>query len=338
MRALVWHGGDRLAIEELAEPEPGNGRVVFDVGLAGICGSDLHPYRGHHGPRRPPLVLGHEAVGTVAGRPGRFALFPLVACGACGGCARGEAQLCERRGLVGLDRQGVFAERIAVDEHALVPVPDSLDDRLGALVEPLAASVSALRLERVESGATVVILGSGPLGLLGVHAAVRLGARVLAVEPLTHRRELAARLGADEVFADAADVPPGCADVAIDAVGIEATWRGAIAAVRAGGSVCVVGLGEAEGRIPMGDLVRRGIAVRGHYAYTRADFEAALDLLVDAPPPLDWIDVVGLDQAAEGFRRLVEEPDSVTKVLVDIGGTDGGSASMAMAVAPGAVS
>jgi threonine dehydrogenase-like Zn-dependent dehydrogenase len=138
-------------------------------------------------------VLGHEAVGTVAGRPGRFALFPLVACGACGGCARGEAQLCERRGLVGLDRQGVFAERIAVDEHALVPVPDSLDDRLGALVEPLATSVSALRLERVESGATVVILGSGPLG---VHAAVRLGVRVLAVEPLTHRRELAARLGA----------------------------------------------------------------------------------------------------------------------------------------------
>jgi threonine dehydrogenase-like Zn-dependent dehydrogenase len=319
MRALVWHGGDRLSIEELAEPETGDGHVVFDVVLAGICGSDLHPYRGHHGPRQPPLVLGHEAVGTVAGLPGRFVLFPLVSCGVCRACVRGDGQLCERRGLVGLDRQGVFAERIAVDAAALVPVPDSLDDRLCALVEPLAASVSALRLERVGRGDTVVILGSGPIGLLGVHAAVLLGARVLAVEPLTHRRELAARLGAGQVFADAAGVPSACADFAIDAVGIEATWRAGIAAVRAGGSVSVVGLGEAEGRIPMGDLVRRGIGVRGHYAYTRADFEAALELLVDAPPPIDWIDVVGLDEAAEGFRRLVEEPDSVTKVLVDVG-------------------
>jgi threonine dehydrogenase-like Zn-dependent dehydrogenase len=318
LKALVWHGGDRLAVEELIEPERVDGQLLFDVGLAGICGSDLHPYRGHHGPRRPPLVLGHEAVGTVAGRPGRFALFPLVACGACLACARGETQLCERRGLVGLDRQGVFAERIAVDEDALVPVPDGLDDRLSALVEPLAASVSALRLEEVNSGDTVVILGGGPLGLLGVHASARLGARVLAVEPLPHRRELAVRLGADEAFADAAELPAGSADVAIDAVGIEQTWRGGIAAVRSGGSVCVVGLGQAEGGIPMGDLVRRGVSVRGHYAYSRSDFVAAVDLLAQAPPPLDWIDVVALDQAAEGFRRLVEEPDSVTKVLVDM--------------------
>jgi threonine dehydrogenase-like Zn-dependent dehydrogenase len=318
VRALVWHGGDRLALEELVEPERADGQLLFDVGLAGICGSDLHPYRGHHGPRRPPLVLGHEAIGTVAGRPGRFALFPLVACGACSACARGLAQLCERRGLVGLDRQGVFAERIAVDADALVPVPDDLDGRLAALVEPLAASVSALRLQAVQPGDTVVILGSGPIGLLGIHAAVWLGARVLAVEPLLHRRELAVRMGADEAFADAADVPAGSADVAIDAVGIEASWRGAIAAVRSGGSVCVVGLGQADGGVPMGDLVRRGIAVRGHYAYSRADFVAALELLAQAPLPLDWIDVVPLDDAAEGFRRLVEEPDSVTKVLVDM--------------------
>jgi threonine dehydrogenase-like Zn-dependent dehydrogenase len=320
----VWHGGDRLAVEELVEPERSNGQVLFDVGLAGICGSDLHPYRGQHGPRQPPLVLGHEAVGTVAGLPGRFALFPLVACGACRACGRGEQQLCERRGLVGLDRQGVFADRIAVDEGALVPVPANIDDRLAALVEPLATSVSVLRLERVARDHTVLIIGSGPIGLLGVHATARLGARVLAVEPLRHRRELALRLGADEVFADTADIAPGRADLVIDAVGIEPTWRGGIAAVRSGGSVCIVGLGQAEGGIPIGDLVRRGVTVRGHYAYSRADFEAALALLADAPPPLDWVDVVGLDDAADSFRRLVEEPDAVTKVLLDIGSAPGG--------------
>ncbi len=319
MRALVWHGGDRLSLDDLLEPERADGQVLFDVGLAGICGSDLHPYRGHSGPRRPPLVLGHEAVGTVAGRPGRFALFPLVACGVCRACSRGEQQLCEHRGLVGLDRQGVFADRVAVDEGALVSVPDGLDDRVAALVEPLATSVSVLRLERVGPGDTVLIVGGGPIGLLGVYATARLGARVLVVEPLARRRELAVRLGADEVLADTAEVAAGSADLVIDAVGIEPTWRGGIAAVRAGGSVCVVGLGQAEGGISMGELVRRGITVRGHYAYSRADFEAALELLAQAPPPLDWIDVVGLEQAAESFRRLVEEPGSVTKVLVDIG-------------------
>lgn len=319
MRALVWHGGDRLAVEELVEPERSDGQVLFDVGLAGICGSDLHPYRGEHGPRRPPLVLGHEAVGTVAGRAGRFALFPLVACGACRACERGEQQLCERRGLVGLDRQGVFADRIAVSEDALVPVPSNLDDRLAALVEPLATSVSVLRLERVGPADTVLVIGGGPVGLLGVYATAHLGAHVLAVEPLPHRREVALRLGAHEVFADAADVAPGRADVVIDAVGIEPTWRAGIAAVRSGGSVCVVGLGQADGGVPVGDLVRRGVTVRGHYAYSRADFEAALELLADTPPPLDWVDVVGLDEAADSFRRLVEEPDSVTKVLLDIG-------------------
>jgi threonine dehydrogenase-like Zn-dependent dehydrogenase len=319
----VWHGGDRLAVEELVEPERSNGQVLFNVGFAGICGSDLHPYRGQHGPRRPPLVLGHEAVGTVAGRPGRFALFPLVACGACRACGRGEQQLCERRGLVGLDRQGVFADRIAVDEGALVPVPANIDDRLAALVEPLATSVSVLRLERVARDETVLIIGSGPIGLLGVHAAARLGARVLAVEPLPHRRELALRLGADEVFADIAGVAAGRADLVIDAVGIESTWRGGIAAVRSGRSVCIVGLGQADGGTPIGDLVRRGVTVRGHYAYSRADFEAALALLAHAPPPLDWVDVVGFDDAADSFRRLVEEPDAVTKVLLNIGWAPG---------------
>jgi threonine dehydrogenase-like Zn-dependent dehydrogenase len=318
MRALVWHGSDTLSVEELPEPEAGDGEVLFNVAFAGICGSDLHQYRGHPGPRRPPLVLGHEAVGTVEQRPGQFALFPLVACGTCGACERGEAQLCQRRGLLGLDRQGVFAEQIAVSEDALVPVAESLDPRAATLVEPLATSVSALRLDGVTAGSSLLIVGAGPIGLLGVFAAAQLGASIVVVEPLPHRRELALRLGADEVFADASALQPGSVDAAIDAVGIEPAWSGAISAVRSGGTVSVVGLGQSEGSIAMGDIVRRGITVRGHYAYTRGDFDAALALLESSPPPIDWVEVVGLDDAPDGFRRLVHEPDTVTKVLVEV--------------------
>ncbi|HET9546162.1 MAG TPA: alcohol dehydrogenase catalytic domain-containing protein, partial [Gaiellaceae bacterium] len=178
MRALVWHGGTELSLDELPEPAPGQGQVVFDVEVAGICGSDLHAYRGHPGPRVPPLVLGHEAIGSVEGRAGRFAVFPLVVCGRCAACRRGEENLCAERGLLGLDRQGVFADRVAVREDALVPVPDGVDPRVAVLVEPLAASVSVLRLDRVEEGDRVLVLGGGPIGLLGVWAALRRGAHV----------------------------------------------------------------------------------------------------------------------------------------------------------------
>lgn len=316
MRALVWHGDDRLSLEDLPAPARGPGEVVVDVQLAGVCGSDLHPYRGHPGPRRPPLVLGHEAIATVAGRPGRYAVFPIVACGHCRACARGEENLCERRGLLGLDRPGVFAEQVSVREDALVAVPDVLDARLAVLVEPLATSISALRLERVAPEETVLVVGGGPIGLLAVYAAARLGARVLCAEPVAERRALAERLGAAAVFTDVRDVPAAEADAAIDAVGIEPAWRGAIAGVRMGGRVAIVGLGQAEGGMPVADLVRRGIAIRGQYAYTRADFRAALALLAERPPPSDWLDVFPLRDGAEAFRRLVHEPGSVTKALL----------------------
>jgi threonine dehydrogenase-like Zn-dependent dehydrogenase len=316
MRALVWHGGARLELETVPRPATGEGEVLLEVELSGICGSDLHAYRGQPGPRRPPLVLGHETVGSVAGRPGRFAVFPLVVCGRCRACRRGEENLCEERGLLGLDRPGVFAEHVAVRESALVPVPDGLDPRVAVLAEPLAASLSALRVEGVGTGHSVLVVGGGPIGLLCVHACVARRAQATCVEPVAERRAAAERLGASTVLPDVADIPPAAADVAVDAVGIEPTWRAAIAGVRAGGKVALVGLGQADGGMPTGDLVRRGIAVRGHYAYTRRDFEDALALLAESPPPVDWITVLGLARGPEAFRTLVESPWAATKILL----------------------
>jgi threonine dehydrogenase-like Zn-dependent dehydrogenase len=144
VKALVWHGDRRLVLEQLPDPAAGADEVVFEVSLAGICGSDLHPYRGDAGPRRPPLVLGHEAVGTLERGDGRFAVFPLSGCGACPACRRGDENLCERRVLLGLNRQGVFQERLAVAERELVALPQGLGDKAACLVEPLATALAAL--------------------------------------------------------------------------------------------------------------------------------------------------------------------------------------------------
>ena len=319
MRALVWHGGNRLALEEVPEPEPAPGETVVHVVLAGICGSDLHPYRGEAAGRVPPLVLGHEAI-VRAADGSRAAIFPLISCGACRACLRGEPSLCERRVLVGLNRPGVFAERIAVPEGLLVPIPSEVPDTAAVLAEPLATGVAVIRQESIGPGSSVLVIGCGSIGLLLVHAAVQAGAGVIAADPVPQRRQQAARLGAERVFASAEDVASGTVDVAVDAVGAQVAWTAGVRAVRSGGAVVIVGLAQPEGIMPVGDLVRRGISVRGHYAYDRRAFETALRLLATSPPRLDSLTILPLEQGAEAFRRLVSDPGSAVKMLLSVHG------------------
>ena len=203
-------------------------------------------------------------------------------------------------------------------EDSLFRVPDELDDRVAVLVEPLATSLSALRAEALEPGSHVVVLGCGPIGLLAIHTARHLGLRATAVEPLAERRELAAGLGAETVHEDLAAVRGLGADAVIDAVGIGATVSAGCAAVRRGASVIAIGLGAEEGTVPIAQVVRDGIAVRGHYAYTRSDFGAALDLLASDPPNVEWLTLVALQDTAAGIQALIERPQSTTKVIVQM--------------------
>jgi threonine dehydrogenase-like Zn-dependent dehydrogenase len=319
MRALVWHGGRKLAMEEQPDPEPAPGEVVLDVGLAGICGSDLHPFKGHHGPRRPPLVLGHEVVGTVADLPGRWSVFPLSVCGECRHCLAGRENLCVSRQLLGLNRPGVFADRVAVPRDALLEVPDGLSDDLAALVEPLAVCVAALAPAELGPGSRVLVIGCGPIGLLSVHLAARRGADVVAVEPVDARREWASRLGATQTLGTAQEAVGLDADLAVDAVGAESTWRSAIAGTRAGGEIVVVGLAQAEGGMPVADLVRRSIRLRGQFAYTRAEFAEALGLLAADRLPAEWLEVMPLAEGPAAFSRLADAPDGTAKILLKPG-------------------
>jgi threonine dehydrogenase-like Zn-dependent dehydrogenase len=314
MKALVWHGTRALRLEQLAEPVPADGEVLLEVEVAGICGSDLHGYRGHPGPRVPPLVLGHEVVGSVGGDA--FTLYPVIGCGQCERCLAGEDNLCPTWRLIGMHRAGVFAERVAVPQQSLVPVPAGLDAGRAVLAEPLACCVGALRPEAVGPGTRLLVIGCGPLGLLTVFLAARAGAEVTAADPLEERRALAERLGASTTLADAGAAVPGSFHLVVDAAGFEPTWRASIEAVRAGGTVVVLGLGQAEGTLPMAAVVRRAITVRGQFAYSRADFAEAVGVLAAGDLPLDWIDEAPLDAGAEAFANLVDRPAEYAKVLL----------------------
>jgi len=314
MKALVWHGTGDVRYEDLPTPTAGADEVLLDVRLAGICGSDLHGYRGHPGPRVPPLVLGHEVVASAG--PQRYTLYPLIGCGACARCLEGSENLCAKWQLIGMHRHGVFAEQLTAPRSCLVPVPAELEDQRAVLAEPLACAVGALAPYGVGPGTQVVVIGCGPIGLLVLSLAVRAQADVVALDPVRERRLHAERLGAGRVVADPDELPPANADLVIDAAGFESTWRAALSLVRAGGDVVVLGLGQAEGPFPMAALIRRGLRLRGQFAYSRAEFATALDQLARRDLDISWMTVAPLADGAQAFEHLISDPGSYTKIAL----------------------
>src|SRR5436190_1116836 len=144
-----------MAVETVAEPRQGDDEVIVVPEAAGICGSEIEGYLGRMANRRPPLVMGHEFAGTVLAASGsgewsgrRVAVNPLLSCRACARCMAGERNLCAQRRLIGVHVAGGFAERVAVPAANLMALPDGVDARTGALVEPLANAVHAVGLAR----------------------------------------------------------------------------------------------------------------------------------------------------------------------------------------------
>jgi threonine dehydrogenase-like Zn-dependent dehydrogenase len=316
MEALVWLGGDKLSVSDLDPPEPSAGEALFHVSLAGICGSDLHAYRGAGGKRRPPLVLGHEAVGTVDGDDRLFVVFPLLGCQVCPACKAGHENLCPSRQLLGLDRPGTFAELVAVPASALVPVPAGVPAEVAALTEPLATALAVFSGFELGPGRRVAVIGCGSIGLLAVYAAVRAGCTVTAADPIARRRQAATEVGASGVADSAENWPAGAADFVVDAVGIEQTWAAALKAVRPGGTVDVVGLGQTSGVVEVGDIVRSGLTLRGTYAYTRGDFATALAMLTEQPPPTSWLERFPLKEGPAAFESLASLQAGAVKILL----------------------
>jgi threonine dehydrogenase-like Zn-dependent dehydrogenase len=333
MRALVWHGTERMSVDDVPDPEPGPGEVLLVPEAVGICGSELEGYLGRQGNRTPPLVMGHEVAGRVAavgagvgedwiGR--RAAVNPLVP---PDGAPPELGHLDPRRELIGIHRPGGFAGAVRVPAGQLRAVPEGADPRLAALAEPLANGVHASRLGRagVEDGPSgrVVVIGAGTIGVLALQAVVVDGAGwagVLELHPA--RREAASGLGAHAVFGDDGALreelaPHGGADVVIDAVGAQVTRRLALDLLRPGGCAVAIGLADDTTPVEFRDLVRRGLTLRGSYAYTPADYDRALELLLDGSAGLGALEeVLPLDAGPAAFAELASGPSERLKVFL----------------------
>ena len=197
-RALLLVEPGRFAWGDVPEPAVTSGEVVVRARFTGLCGTDLHIADGSHPRATLPLAIGHEMVGVPeSGRlAGRTVLVdPLLPCGACPACDGGAPNACARLRLIGIDRDGALAGRIAVAEDRLHVVPSSIPDDVAPLAEPIAVAVHVVSRVPALAGRLVVIMGGGPVGLLVAHVARRAGGRVLVAEPSPARRSIAEALG-----------------------------------------------------------------------------------------------------------------------------------------------
>ncbi len=276
MRVARLHGVGDVRVSDEPAQVPGPGEELVRVTAVGLCGSDLHWY-GQAGigdaSLRRPLVVGHEFAGvTDDQREGRrVAVDPAVPCGACDQCRAGNPNLCRALRFAGYGLEdGGLRECVAWPARCLVPLPDSIDDVGGALLEPLGVAIHAVDLGHVRAGQSVGVFGCGPIGLLVLQVARAAGATdLLVTEPLPHRLDAARGWGAQEW------TPGREVDVAFECAGENGAVQDAIAAARPGGRVVLVGIPDDDRTWFAASVARRkgltlALSRRMKHTYPRA--------------------------------------------------------------------
>lgn len=308
MRALVYTRSSTVEVLDVEDVEVKDGEVIVEVEACGICGSELHGIS-QPGFRQPPLVMGHEFVGTTQdGR--RVVVNPVVSCGSCDLCVADRQQLCRTRQIVGVHRAGAFAERVAVPARLLHDLPDSLTFEQGALIEPLANALHAWRLAGATGNQRIGVIGAGTIGLVCQLLAQHHGSPVAIADLSEQRLQVASRLGADSIGGSL----DGEFDVVFDAVGVPATRRLAVDHLRPGGVTVWLGLMSADSGMDAQALIRQERVVRGSFAYSDQDFRDAVEL---APKiDLSWSTSYRLDEGATIFEELMNGRADVVKALL----------------------
>lgn len=331
--AARLHGIGDLRVEQVpppAAPQPGWSTVA--VTSVGLCGSDLHWYTdGGTGEVTldRPVVPGHELAGVAVDGPYaglRVAVDPAIPCGVCEQCRAGHGNLCPEvrfAGHAGLD--GGLQESLVWPDHLLFPLPDTLSDDAGALLEPLGVAIHAVGVAHVRTGDDVLVAGGGPIGILVAAVARRTGARrVFVSEPLAHRRETALRFGADEAWtpeeaaaAVAAATQGRGVDVAIEMAGVDDAITTAVAAVRPGARIALGGIPSTSlSAFPAAVARRKGLTFamvrRMHETYPRAIELATTGLDLDALVSHRF----PLADAAQAFEHAVARGGDKTVIAV----------------------
>jgi 2-desacetyl-2-hydroxyethyl bacteriochlorophyllide A dehydrogenase len=337
MKALVFSAIREVTMQEVPQPAPRPDQAVLKVIGTGICGSDMSGFLGHSTRRIPPLILGHEVIGTVVSAPpgdwpfkvgDRVVANPLQSCGSCENCRAGQPNICDHWTIIGMDREpGAFAEYAAVAARNVFPLKPGVSEAQAIMVEPLANGVHLFSLIRKHNFGTLAIFGAGTQGILMLQLARLLGYRDIAiVDTNPARLAIAERFGAPLRLNPKDGSPVSAirdwsggrgADIGIDAVGSPATRQALIESVRKGGEIMLLGLHDRTSEVDFALVVRNELRLQGSFTYTPANFQTSKRLLENGDISIEpWTQTRPLEEGQAAFDLLASDPGDTLKVVL----------------------
>lgn len=334
MKSLVYTGPKSVQIRDTPMPQAGAGQVLLKMRLCGVCGTDIGIWSGSHPRAAAPLILGHEFVGEVV-HPGdrlaqgqRVVAYPLLSCGRCHPCRTGQPHVCASLRLIGIDQDGGMTEYLALPEDMLFPIPTDMDDRIAALIEPLAVALRAVERSGMGVADRVVVLGAGPIGLLTALVARHAGAgRVLISDLDPARLALAADLGltpvdirSEDLAAAVQDATDGDgADVVFECAGVAPAAQQMTRIARPGGTICLASLHKGANPVALLDIAFKELTLIGSRVYTQEQFRRSIPLAQALAAPLIRLITrrLPLSGAADVFDIIRDPGSSDVKILID---------------------
>lgn len=325
MKALVYTDVEELTYRDVEKPRPIDDELLVEVKAVGICGSDMHAWKGHDERRPAPLILGHEVAG-ISSTGQRVTVNPLVTCMQCAYCKSGRTNLCTSRQILSMSpRQGGFAQYIAIPKRNVVSIPDHISYEKAALAEPIAVAWHSIEIAidlsyKPVKELPLLILGGGAIGLASALIAAQFGARdiwIAETNPTRHAKLSSA--GNFNVFdprtsqvADKRDF-----EMIIDAYGGTQTQKMASQLVCPGGVIVNVGLAGGEVGLDVRKMTLQDIRFAGSYTYTHQDFIKTTEAMFAGKlGSLDWFETYDLSQGANIFSQLNNGNVSNPKVIL----------------------
>jgi len=329
MKALVYTDVEELTYKDVDNPEPIGNELLVEVKAVGICGSDMHAWKGHDERRPAPLILGHEVAG-MSSTGQRVTVNPLVTCMQCSYCKSGRTNLCPDRQILSMSpRQGGFAQYITIPQQNIIPVADHISYEKAALAEPIAVAWHCIQIAielsfKPITDSNILILGGGAIGLASALVAAHFQAADICIaETNAARHANLSSAGDFNVFNPVTDNLPGKTsgsrdfDIVIDAYGGTQTQKMASQHVSPGGVIINVGLAGGEIGLDVRKMTLQDIRFAGSYTYTQEDFvNTTSAMFAGKLGSLDWFEIYPLSQGASIFSQLNDGKVSTPKVIL----------------------
>lgn len=339
MLQQVMTAPGKIEFREIETPVPKAGEVLIRIMKIGVCGSDIHVWHGKHPFTSYPVTQGHEVSGEIAALGAgvenlevgqKVTIQPQVVCGKCYPCRQGKYNLCETLKVMGFQTTGVASEYFAVDAAKVTPLPQEMSFDEGAMIEPLAVAVHAVRKFGDMQGMRVAVLGAGPIGILVAQAAKGMGAESVLITDISDLRlEKARQCGVDFCvntreadFGEAlvSSFGPDKADVIYDCAGNNVTMGQAIRCARKGSTIILVAVFAGMAEVDLAVLNDHELDLNTTMMYRNEDYLEAIELVragkVDLKPLISKH--FAFRDYAEAYRYIDENRETTMKVIIDV--------------------